>query len=160
MRNLAPLDIVNAAASVATAVGVLIAIVQLWYGRRLAITQFEDQLADQYRQLIRQIPVQALLGRPLSDADHAAALGTFLHYFDLSNDQAFLHRQGRVTKQAWEQWQDGILDHLRRPAFQRAWQEISEAMPDSFEDLRTLAERSPTGAALLLAQRPQANSAA
>lgn len=110
-------EIIATAASVATALGVMVAIVQLWFARQLAITQFEDQLADQYRQLIRQLPVEALMGRPLTDEQHKAALGAFLHYFDLSNDQAFLHRKGRVTRAAWEQWQDGIHDHLRRPAF-------------------------------------------
>lgn len=129
-------ETIGAVASVATALGVLVAIGQLWYARKLAVTQFEDQLADQYRQLIHRIPVDALLGRELGAEQHAASLGAFLHYFDLSNDQAFLHRQGRVTKEAWRQWEDGILDHLRRPAFQRAWSEIGAAMPESFEDLR------------------------
>lgn len=129
-------EIIGTIASVATAFGVLIAIVQLWHSRKLAVTQFEDQMADQYRQLIREIPVDALLGRSLSAEQHTASLGAFLHYFDLSNDQAFLHRQGRVTAESWKQWEDGIRDHLERPAFRRAWDEISAAMPDSFEDLR------------------------
>jgi hypothetical protein len=133
---------INAIASVATAIGVLVAIVQLWYARKLATTEFEDQLAAQYRQLIRELPVEALMGKPLSDQQHKAALGTFLHYFDLSNEQAFLHRKGRITAAAWEQWEDGIRDHLQRPAFSLAWSEISAAMPDSFEDLRAVLSQS------------------
>jgi hypothetical protein len=35
------------------------------------------------------LPVEALLGEPLTPAAQASHLGAFYHHFDLSNEQAF-----------------------------------------------------------------------
>ena len=50
-------------ASVATAIGVLIAAWQLWEARRQGRTEFEDGLAREYREIAQRIPVDAPPGR-------------------------------------------------------------------------------------------------
>jgi hypothetical protein len=130
------LDIIQVLASVATAAGVFIAGWQLSLAKQQATTAFEDQLSGQYRDIARRLPVQALLGEPLDDASHALALPHFYHYFDLSNEQAYLHLRRRVRPQTWAEWKEGIEQNLQRPAFARAWTEVSRRAPESFNELR------------------------
>lgn len=130
-----PVDLGQIAA-VATAVGVVIAGWQLWLARRIAVIQFEDQVSSQYRTLIRGLPVGALLGEELTEREHQECLATFYHYFDLSNEQAFLHEKRRIRHDIWVEWKSGIEQNLKRPAFKRAWAEISQRAPDSFDELR------------------------
>lgn len=132
------LDLVQATAAVATAVGVLLAGWQLRLAKQQAITQFEDQLASQYREVARRLPVEALLGEPLEPTAQARALPDFYHYFDLSNEQAFLHQQRRIRKRTWLEWREGIAQNLQRAAFAAAWEEVSRRAPDSFNELRAL----------------------
>ena len=133
-----PLEIVSAAASVATALGIFLAAGQLYFSSRQAMTQFEDQLSGQYREIARRLPLEALLGETLSEEAHASALSDFYDYFDLSNEQAFLRRQGRVSTVTWSNWLEGIQENLRRPAFARAWNEVRRRAPDSFDELRKI----------------------
>lgn len=130
------LDIIQASAAVATAVGVFIAGWQLGLSKRQAVTTFEDQLASQYRDIARRLPVEALLGETLDEASYREALPEFYHYFDLSNEQACLRSQKRIRKRTWSEWRDGIKQNVNRPAFARAWDEISCRAPESFNDLR------------------------
>jgi hypothetical protein len=130
------IDFITASASVATALGVFLAAVQLWQATRQATTQFEDGLNSQYREIARRLPVAALLGETLSEDDYQSALPHFYHYFDLSNEQAFLHLKGRVRPSTWANWLEGIQQNLGRPSFDRAWREISQRAPDSFNELR------------------------
>ena len=132
------LDILQLLAAVATAVGVIVAARQLHMTKQQALTQFEDSLVSQYREIIRRLPVEALLGEPLEGVAYADALPHFYHYFDLSNEQAFLRGLGRISPKTWENWRDGIEQNLRRPAFARAWAEIGARAPESFDDLRRL----------------------
>jgi len=59
--------------SIATALG-LFAGVQLLLQKRQATTQFEDELAKQYRDIVRELPIQAHFGEPVTDEDHKASL--------------------------------------------------------------------------------------
>jgi hypothetical protein len=131
-------DLVRAAASIATALGIFAAGWQLYLTKRQAVTQFEDQLTSQYREIARRLPLIALLGEELDDPAYEAALPDFYHYFDLSNEQAFLRRQRRITPRTWSNWLDGIQQNLRRPSFARAWAEVCSRAPDSFTELRKL----------------------
>jgi hypothetical protein len=133
-------DFITAVASAATAVGVLLAAAQLWLAARQATTQFEDGLNAQYREIARRLPVAALLGEALPEDAYQDALPHFYHYFDLSNEQAFLHLKGRVRPSTWKNWLEGIEQNLSRPAFRRAWAEISHRAPESFNELRGLVQ--------------------
>ncbi len=129
---------IQSAASIATAVAVFLAAWQLWLTKRQAVVQFEDDLVEQYRNLLGVLPVEALLGEPLDDSKHKDALQQFYRYIDLTNEQIFLRMSGRVTKSTWLNWSDGIRSNLGRPAFVRAWQEVKERSPKSFMELRRL----------------------
>lgn len=132
------LEILAALSSAATAIGVGVAAYQLRVTRRQSVTAFEDSLSAQYRQVASTLPLKALLGEPLTDEEHNEHLQYFYRYFDLSNEQAFLHRNGRVSDRTWEFWKDGILTNLHRPAFAKAWVEIARRAKDDFNELRLL----------------------
>ena len=40
-------------------------------------------------------------------------LSVFYRYFDLSNEQAFLAEERRVSPATWEQWSEGIASNMR-----------------------------------------------
>ena len=148
-------DFIQTLAAIATAVGVLIAGRQLNLTKQQSVTAFEDQLSEQYRAIARCLPVKALLGESLSQEEHTKALSDFYHYFDLSNEQAYLHSQGRIRPGTWKEWREGIEQNLERPAFEHAWREISTRAPKSFNDLR---EHVPA-AAMLASGREQVTRA-
>ena len=50
------LTVINTAASVTMAAGVLIAAIQLWLTKRQALTDFEDTLAREYRSIATELP--------------------------------------------------------------------------------------------------------
>ena len=60
------------------------------------------------------------------------------HYFDLCNEQAFLHNNGRISSKTWLFWREGIASNLARPAFARAWCEIAARANGDFSELREL----------------------
>ncbi len=124
--------------SFATAVGVFIAAWQLWRTHRQSITTFEDSLACEYRELAATLPTKALLGERLTDQEHSDHFDKFYRYFDLSNEQAFLHECGRISPATWQFWRDGIASNLKRPAFSRAWNEVCRRDNSVFSELRAL----------------------
>jgi len=132
------LEVLSALSSIATAVGVAVAAYQLRVTRKQGITAFEDSLAAQYRDVAASIPLKALLGEALTDDEHSGHLQYFYRYFDLCNEQAFLHKNGRVSDNTWTFWEDGICTNLHRPAFVRAWQEVANRAKDDFNELRAL----------------------
>lgn len=131
-------ELVQSIASTATAVGVAIAAWQLLVTKRQAQSQFEDSFVEQYRQITRDLPLKALLGRTLDDQELETSLRTFYNYFDLSNEQAFLAAKGRLRKETWANWREGIEQHFARPAFAQAWQHLSPDLDGSFNDLKAL----------------------
>ncbi len=137
-RDLIMSELINTLALLATSVGVLFAGWQLWQTKKQAITSFEDQLTKEYRQLIREIPVSALFGQELPDDNYLEVREYIYNYIDLSNEQVFLHKIGRVSKDSWEYWRDGIRSNLSLPVFNRVWNEVKKEVPKSFQELREL----------------------
>ena len=132
------LDVFQLFASMATAVAVFLAWWQILQARKQSVVQFEDQLSGQYRTLAQRLPIEALLGEELEESRYRAALPEFCHYIDLTNEQIFLRRSGRISKYTWKNWSEGIRWNLSRPAFARAWKEIANRSPESFEGIRKL----------------------
>lgn len=132
------LQTVASLTGIATTTGLFIAYRQFRLATRQAQTTFEDALAREYRQVAHRIPVRALLGDDLPESQSGIALDEFYWYFDLTNEQIFLRRNGRVSDATWANWRDGIRANLRKPAFARAWGEIARRAPGSFNDLRRL----------------------
>ena len=126
------------AAAVATAAGVIVAARQLYLSKDQAVAQFEDSLNEQYRSLLKDLPLAALLGQQLPDAELEEALPVFYRYFDLSNEQAFLHAQARVRRKTWANWREGIEQNMRRPAFQQAWERLLPHLDGSFDELKQI----------------------
>jgi hypothetical protein len=131
-------EILTAVANVATALGVFLAVWQLYQAHRQNVTSFEDSFAREYRELAATLPTKALLGEELTEDEHKEHLDEFYHYFDLCNEQAFLHQCERISDRTWEFWHDGIASNLKRPAFSRAWSEVCKRAKSDFSELRTL----------------------
>ena len=91
LRSNVTIDL-NTIASIATAVGVAVAAWQIWASRKLAQTSFEGSLDQQYRKLVMQIPVDALLGRHVSSEKKQEVREIIYNYLDLCNEQAYLRK--------------------------------------------------------------------
>jgi hypothetical protein len=127
----------NTISSIATAAGVCVAAWQLWAGRKLAQTSFEDGLDQQYRNLVKDIPVDALIGETVKD--HKEELREIIYnYLDLCNEQAYLRQKKRISKNRWKDWNEGIRDNLAKPAFKEVWDEIKDKAPTTFTALTKL----------------------
>lgn len=124
-----------------TAAGVLLASLQLWLRYQLAKTRFEDDLAKEYRLLIKEIPVDVLLGKAPRPEQHEMAREQIFNYFDLTNEQVFLRKRGRIRKTTWVEWAEGVECNLRCPLFKEVWAEIRACSPELFVEVRTLIER-------------------
>ena len=90
-------------------------------------------------------PVAALLGETIDEASYRHHLGDFYQYIDLTNQQILHRREGRISGRTWENWSEGILWILRRPAFERAWLEVRDRSPESFDGVYEIL-RGETGA--------------
>lgn len=130
------IDFLDIAAKLATAVGIFLAFWQLRRTRHQTITSFEDQLAREYRQLARKIPVAALLGQELPEEAFEKVREEIYNYIDLSNEQVFLRQNNRISETTWLNWCEGIQSNLSRPIFIRVWEEVKNAVPESFQELR------------------------
>lgn len=135
------MDWLSAAASIATALGLLVVVFQLFLARARSIAQFEDELTREYRATIAEIPVEALLGDRLDQFVMKTALPAFYRYFDLCNEQVFLRQHGRVTPRTWEFWVSGMRGNMQRPAFEEAWADVATRAPQDFAELRWLGDQ-------------------
>ncbi len=127
-------------ASIATAFGVAIAAWQIWESHKLAQTTFEDSLEQQYRNLAMKIPVDALIGKPVPKEKKPEIREIIYNYLDLCNEQIYLRVKKRIRKNRWKDWQDGIKENLRTPAFLEVWAEIKREAPSTFTFLSKLEE--------------------
>jgi hypothetical protein len=129
---------IEAIASCVTALGVILGFAQIWYVRKQSVTQFEDEMSRQYREILKTIPVKALLGGELAPKEFEQAENGIYHYLDLSNEQVFLRKNNRVSQETWESWRDGIKSNLSRQAFAQVWNRIKSTAIDSFSELKRL----------------------
>ena len=127
-------------AEIVTATGVIIAAIQLFLTKRQAVETFEDEFDREYRELTKDIPTKALLNEVLSvdQMKEEKIERAFYRYIDLSNGQAFLRQNKRISKKTWVFWCDGIESNMKRPAFKQAWDKISVKTENSFNELRLL----------------------
>jgi hypothetical protein len=131
-------EVVEAIAESITAIGVFVAVYQLWMTKKANQTQFEDDLTKQYREITKMIPVKALLGAELTPGEMAEAEHGLYHYLDLTNEQIFLRQYNRICEETWIFWRDGIKSNLARPAFNKAWEDFKRSAPNNFKELRQL----------------------
>lgn len=132
------ISLVNALASVATAIGVFLAGWQIKMAKQAARSEFEDHLMEQYREIIRRIPIEALLGKDLDEQAWKNTLDDFYRYIDLSNEQVFLRRNNRISGATWRSWCEGIESNIKRRAFNKAWEHFKNEAPKYFKELQFL----------------------
>ncbi|CAI8884231.1 hypothetical protein [Pseudomonas serboccidentalis] len=132
---------ISAFAACVTAIGVWYARHQLKTSRDIAQLQFEDALGKEYRELAGELSKKALMGEYLSDSEYEESFDELYRYIDLTNEQISLRERGRITKEVWQNWMDGINTNMKLPAFSRAWSEIKDRSL-SFQELRRLERES------------------
>ena len=118
-------------------VGVFIAVWQIWESRKIAQTSFENGLNQEYRELVRDIPMDVLIGKPFKDKNDGLR-EIIYNYLDLCNEQTYLRQIKRISKSRWKDWNEGIRDNLSKPAFKEVWDEIKEMAPTTFTALDSL----------------------
>jgi hypothetical protein len=110
---------------------------QLGLAKRVSQLQFEDGLAKEYRDLINRLPTKILLGARLSRDAYKSTYDELFHYIDPSNEQCMLRSQGRVGRDVWKSWSEGIEGNLKLQAFSEVWNDI-KSRTESFQELRKL----------------------
>lgn len=133
---------ISALGALATVVGLAFVWKQIKLTKDIAQLQFEDALEKEYRELVSDIPTKALLDSDLDDAEYAQAFDEFFRYFDLSNRQIELRKEGRIGDTTWNNWRLGIKFNMSQPAFKKAWGEVKRRTEDHasefFSELRRL----------------------
>ena len=128
----------NSLVSIATAIGVLLAAFQLRISSKIAQSEFEDSIDQQYRDLARGIPVDALIGKSVSEDKKELTRELIYNYLDLCNEQTFLRKNKRVRKGTWIDWCAGIESNLEKVEFNNVWTEIKQEAPKTFTFLEKL----------------------
>ena len=135
---------ISAIAAFLSMCGVLLVWKQLSLTKNIAQLQFEDMLEKEYRELVSKIPTKALLDSDLTEDEYRQNFDELFRYFDLSNRQVSLRKEGRISEATWVDWLAGIRFNMALPAFVRAWGEIKsrteEHASEFFNELRTLDE--------------------
>jgi hypothetical protein len=135
------LSLVDAIASIATALGVGFTGYQIKMAKQAAKSEFEDSLMQQYREIIKRIPIEALLGKDLKAINAQKwedTLDDFYRYIDLSNEQVFLRQNNRVSEATWQSWCEGIESNLKLQSFKDAWNYFKKEAPEYFKELQLL----------------------
>lgn len=137
---IALMALLNEFAPLATGFGVLLAAWAIWLRRSLAQSSFEDALAKEYRELIRAIPVDVLLGknfREVAPGDKCESVReTIFNYLDLCNEQIYLRKKGRIRRSTWQEWAEGMSLNLKLPMFLEVWEEVKSTAPGMFSELQ------------------------
>jgi hypothetical protein len=128
---------ISAIAGSVSALAVILAMLQLRLAKRISQLQFEDGLAKEYRDLTNRLPTKILLGARLSRDAYKSTYDALFHYIDLSNEQCMLRSQGRVGRDVWKSWSEGIEGNLKLQAFSEVWNDI-KSRTESFQELRKL----------------------
>ena len=128
----------NSIVSIFTAVGVLLAAFQLRVSSKIAQSEFEDSIDQQYRELTKGIPVDALIGKSVSEEKKELTRELIYNYLDLCNEQTFLRKNKRVRKETWVDWCSGIESNLAKIEFDSIWAEIKREAPRTFTFLELL----------------------
>ena len=133
---------ITAGSSAVAAVSIVFAGAQLVQSKNQARSQFEDDLVAQYRAIVSELPIKALLGDPITSAELDQALPAFYRYFEFCNEQVFLWDKNRIREDTWNEWRAGILGNVHRHAFKDAWRVIDDKIEHNghrdFQEFRTL----------------------
>lgn len=139
------MDIFNLIANLATAFGVILAVYQLKVARTQSVVEFEDSLNKEYRELLKELPTNIILGGDISKEEIEKNINIFYRYIDLTNEQIYLRMKNRITKSTWRSWEEGIRLNFSIFGFEAAWKQIRQYDENRFNDLhKLLSEKSPS----------------
>ncbi|MFT7560501.1 MAG: hypothetical protein ACI93R_002421 [Flavobacteriales bacterium] len=84
------------------------------------------------------MPVDALIGKTVSQAQESETRELIFNYLDLCNEQIFLRKKNKIAKDTWRDWSSGMESHLQKVAFKLIWDEIKDKSPGRFSFLEQL----------------------
>ena len=135
-------------ASVATAVGVLLAAVSLQQARRQRKRDFEDFYVRRYWKLMDRLSLDAMKGSLSGDAQERRKDERAIRaYFLLCEDELDLRHDRWIGTRTWNLWREGIESQMSRPLYEEVWQQVQkEREAGTEEGFRRLAGflQSPT----------------
>ncbi|ALF60781.1 hypothetical protein [Psychrobacter urativorans] len=114
----------------------MFAVYQFWINTQQSKTTFEDSISKEYRDIFKNIPYSALIGKTLIDEEVNQATNGIYNYMDFCNEQIFLRKTGRVRKDTWNNWQEGMCTNFLLPIFVSVSKEVFEELPNIFTELR------------------------
>ena len=101
---------VAAVAAVCAAGGVGVAARALRFTRKQAVTTFEDSLDREYREIVRTLPAEVFFRDRANAPLNREQKQAMMRYFDLSNEQLRMIRDGRIEASTGVSWEEGIRD--------------------------------------------------
>jgi hypothetical protein len=128
--------------SILTGIGAILILWQVREQKRQFKTQFEDELNKEYRDIVDQAPTKAFLGEDINPYDHSEYAkndyqfhDSIYRYLDLTNQQIHRRSNRRISTSTWENWEDGIQEHLRQPEIARTLHVINKRTEGENYDL-------------------------
>jgi hypothetical protein len=110
--------------SILTGLGVIFIFWQAYQRSKQFTTEVEDKLTGEYREIVASGPTEAFLGGEIDD--NKDNINEDLHrYLDLTNQQIWLRCYGRVSRSTWENWDDGIQEHIKNQQIAETFDEIN-----------------------------------
>ena len=112
----------------------------MWRNANQSKTTFEDSLTKEYREIIRKIPYKALVGDNVSDKEENIAFNEIFNYMDICNEQIFLRIEGRIRKNTWLNWQEGMKTNFSTQIFKLVSEDVFEKVENNFKELKKVQE--------------------
>lgn len=126
--------------------GLVIAVYELKQFEIRSKTALENGLNQEYREIIRDLPANAILDNEVDEwpkkESERTNISLIYPYIDISNQQIFLRKRGRITKSRWKDWEAGMETHFSTQEIREAWEDIKDETDGpkgrSFDELRRL----------------------
>ena len=120
-------------ASVATAIGVAIAAMGIWQGRRTEQLQFELTFTERYRVISDRLPLVTLQSGDLSATeDHEREI---FDYMELCEEQMHYRAHNRISSATWADWSIGIQRNLNQGNMHQVCTRLMKKSPHRFDRL-------------------------
>lgn len=123
---------VAAVAAVCAAGGVGVAARALRFTRKQAVTTFEDSLDREYREIVRTLPAEVFFRDRANAPLNREQKQAMMRYFDLSNEQLRMIRDGRIEASTGVSWEEGIRDVMELKTFKTEWRAVQQDLPPNF----------------------------
>ena len=113
---------------------VVVAVGAMAWQLRLSNKQSKMQTFLTYTQRYQDIIINMPVGiesdnfsiENLEEKEREHLLRWLRAYFDLCSEEYFLNQNKLVDTNAWQLWESGMTDSLKKPAFIKAWTEIQK----------------------------------